>query len=694
MYSQLKRLLSVILCCSLLSSPALHAVNAAEEANNSLYAVIKKEYLPGISLSKPEPKPDSGKKDEKPDLTVRTLTQDERKVIAFDLLASKNQLKDQGFLTRNSWYDLELFNSSNVLKTINRTRTSFGEAVLGTMLVNGAGVNPEKNQALVRSLVDDTALFTKVDNTLKEFADAEGLFLSYYLPTDPAKENYFKDLYFGDRMSTVLGGANKSPGLLGLTTNILSTRYASIIAAGQDLVVTLPVSYAGIKLIQNALAKQGGTLPPGFAKTLLLFGMPLAGMLAHAKALYKGPLNEQNLSRENLAKEMGTFGFTSRMLLYEAPYALAGVAAVQALGWYLTGKESYTQLRKQIDSTHYLQSHLIACGSAVRALNQIQAIASAHNLSATIPELKAIDKLQTQNDEITKLVGLLNTKTFEGKASYWSHLGRVLVAHRLMAEHCRSLRDAFEAVGKLDAFMSAAKLYKDHLNQPVKFCFVNFISGSKTPYLKLGNFWNPVLPTNVAVANTVEFGAPGKHRHMILTGLNSAGKSTVIKGIAEAVLIAQIFGIAPATEATMTPFTVINTHIMMKDDIENHRSLFQVEVDQAKNMLQRVRALNGNQFALVIIDEMFRSTGPDHAQVHSYNYAKSLATFPNVITLESTHYKKLVELEKETNGDFKNFKIEIQQRPDGTLHRTYKIEEGFTTSEITAAIFAEQGLNF
>ncbi len=162
----------------------------------------------------------------------------------------------------------------------------------------------------------------------------------------------------------------------------------------------------------------------------------------------------------------------------------------------------------------------------------------------------------------------------------------------------------------------------------------------------------------------------------------------------EAVLLAQIFGIAPAQEMKMTPFTSICTHIVVKDDVENGRSLFQVEVDQAKNMLTRVQSLRPNEFSLVIIDEMFRSTGPEHAQVHSYNYAKRIASYPNVILLESTHYPKLIGLEKETNGLFKNYKIEMFQNPDGTLRRPYKIEEGSTTSEMTAAIFAEQGLTF
>jgi hypothetical protein len=703
-----KKSLSLILISSLASAPALQA------ADTSLYQTIKSEYLPGISLQQPEQKPAVDGKPAPVDLKIRNLTHEERQLLAFNLLAHQDTTKDKGFIQRNTWEDLELFKSSNLLKTIKRTRTSFGEAILGSMLINGASTNPEKNQAVVRTLVENPQLFDQIDAALKEFADAEKVFLSYYLPSDPAKENYFKDLYFKNPISSRLFG-NENTAALNFFNHLEGAAQASKVATGIDMRLALIVAgFEGFAahtaqriLVAKAIdANDAPKFKQELAKAMQkLFGGKSSFASTIAQAVFFGSmpaatvawLAHRAVASEQAAPFPHMFNMMEQNLFGgKLPAWVIGAGiGLYLTSWYQVGSEGKTALTKQAESMHYLQANLISCASAIDAVTKLEALASQNpQLAQAIPELQTASQLARNTDKLSKLITLLGTKTFKGKASYFSNQGRVLVAHQLMSEHCKSLRAAFEAVGKVDAFMSAAKLFKDHQSLPVKYCFVTFRSKDHGPYLKLNNFWNPVLEVSAAVPNTVEFGAPGKHRNMILTGLNSAGKSTVIKGIVISVLLAQIFGIAAAETAEMTPFTVINTHIMIKDDVEHHRSLFQVEVDQAKDMLERVRSLDSSEFALVIIDEMFRSTGPDHAQVHSYNFAKALSEFSNVITLESTHYKKLVGLEQETKGLFKNFKIEIIQRPDGTLYRPYKIEEGFTTSEITAAIFAEQGLHF
>jgi DNA mismatch repair ATPase MutS len=99
-----------------------------------------------------------------------------------------------------------------------------------------------------------------------------------------------------------------------------------------------------------------------------------------------------------------------------------------------------------------------------------------------------------------------------------------------------------------------------------------------------------------------------------------------------------------------------------------------------------------DEFSFTIIDEMFRGTGPEHAEVLSHSYAKKLARYPNAIVIESTHYPKLVKLEEETNGEYKNYKMDILQQEDGTLHRPYKMTDGYTLVNIADQILKEQGL--
>ena len=128
------------------------------------------------------------------------------------------------------------------------------------------------------------------------------------------------------------------------------------------------------------------------------------------------------------------------------------------------------------------------------------------------------------------------------------------------------------------------------------------------------------------------------------------------------------------------------------DDIANNRSLFANEAFRAKELLERVQSLGAKKFSFTIIDEMFRGTGPEHAEVLSYSYAKKLAEQKNAIVIESTHYPKLVQLEQETNGIYTNYKIDILKAEDGSLIRPYKVEKGFTLVNIAHDILKESGL--
>jgi DNA mismatch repair protein MutS len=292
------------------------------------------------------------------------------------------------------------------------------------------------------------------------------------------------------------------------------------------------------------------------------------------------------------------------------------------------------------------------------------------------------------------LLEYLDKPTFTQKFSIASNLGRIAATNKLMLGARVDWVRIFEAIGYLDAYMSIAQLMKQYGNSTTNpLCFAQFERAS-CPHIALDSFWNPFVDPGKAkvVVNSVELGAPA--RNMILTGPNTGGKSTVIKAIALNALLAQTFGIAAARSCQLTPFTAIRTYIRVEDDIERGLSLYRAEVERAKQLSSAVAALQPGQHALVIIDEMFRGTARDQAALLAYWYAKeNLGRYPHCMLLEATHYPELIGLEKETNGLFQNYKVEIERNSDGSLRRTYLLKKGSTLQNVAADILKEEGFH-
>ena len=64
--------------------------------------------------------------------------------------------------------------------------------------------------------------------------------------------------------------------------------------------------------------------------------------------------------------------------------------------------------------------------------------------------------------------------------------------------------------------------------------------------------------------------------------------------------------------------------------------------------------------------------------------------FNNLIFLLATHFPELTSLEEATNGNCKNFKIEIYKDEKGNLIRPFKIEPGVNSSNVADDILKQE----
>ncbi|MBK7772026.1 MAG: hypothetical protein IPI48_16290 [bacterium] len=98
----------------------------------------------------------------------------------------------------------------------------------------------------------------------------------------------------------------------------------------------------------------------------------------------------------------------------------------------------------------------------------------------------------------------------------------------------------------------------------------------------------------------------GSNGHVIfLTGPNMAGKTTFLKSVGTAQLLAQVGALAPAQVLRITPVDSLFTALNTADDLTAGVSYYLAEV---RRMKQAAELVAGSRRSLVLIDEAFRGT--------------------------------------------------------------------------------------
>lgn len=317
----------------------------------------------------------------------------------------------------------------------------------------------------------------------------------------------------------------------------------------------------------------------------------------------------------------------------------------------------------------------------IQAANNIQSILDHHapaELMEQLPESSFITKQHT-NDSAQELDQLLSSHTFHktSQTRRAAHLrkhpkkyatGKVLTVHQLMCDEADVFIPLMEYIGTVDALTNIAETYVSHMDQDTQFCFAELDADRTTPYIKLDQFWTPLLPAKTAVCNDIELNSS----NTILSGPNGIGKSTTMKGVAHAVIMAQSIGIAPAQYARISVFDAIDTYLNIREDISEGLSSFMAEKKRIDSLYEATRQQPGN--TLYIIDEPFRGTYAQEAERRVFAFGEFIDQHPHVMMIMATHFAKPTTLEQEHR--FKNYHIGIHEHPDGVYELTYQLQPG------------------
>ena len=209
-----------------------------------------------------------------------------------------------------------------------------------------------------------------------------------------------------------------------------------------------------------------------------------------------------------------------------------------------------------------------------------------------------------------------------------------------------------KALGRLDVYSGLAEVALQHRYVRPEIHEEEWIeiSGGRHPVVETLQTGTMFVPNDTSI-NTED------SRLHIITGPNSAGKSTYLRQVALIVLMAQVGSFVPADSASIGIVDRIFTRIGAHDDLASGQSTFMVEMNETANILN-----NATTRSLVILDEVGRGTSTFDGLALAWAVAEYLHTV-GAKTLFATHYHHLNELEKLLPGA-KNYRVAVKEKAD------------------------------
>lgn len=574
-----------------------------------------------------------------------------------------------------TWEDLALFRGSKdetkdvyLGNKLNRTLTEFGRVQFFRMLAEPTVdiAKIEQRQQIIKELATNDKLYNDLLSTFQELKKTENLLISFY-GNDPLYNSAGNFCYVNIPSTRVNDTFNYNTTALKTINCYEYSKRLTFFAAGVAASIVLPLY--GLSRLTNRETSFNGIM---------------------AKSFGVEPKEFREFSNSLVGYGDRVFALLS---LFDNKW-VKGAACI-ASGVYCASrlKKDYLWAKAHLDMLACIQTKMIDVAAFMESAQHVNSLVKTSQVltnntqtSATFTQL--FEKLPAQNAHIAELLHLLQSSTFKGEPSAFSHHGNILVGFKLMHENKDVFKQLLMTLGELDAYLSVATLYREHQSKKAVFSFANLETAAH-PHIELKEFWNPFIDADKVQTSSVTIG--GAHpRALIITGSNEGGKSTFIKAVAFNLIMAQSFGVGPAAHITITPFSSIATYLNITDDIGQGNSLFKNQVSRTQYLISRTEKLSADQFSLLAIDEVFNGTSHIEASAAAYSFARYTGNFANCISLFATHYPIMNKLAKENSSVFANYRIRVEGEGENKM-RTF--EPGISEQHLAINMLRTQGFN-
>ncbi|OJY31513.1 MAG: DNA mismatch repair protein MutS [Myxococcales bacterium 68-20] len=311
------------------------------------------------------------------------------------------------------------------------------------------------------------------------------------------------------------------------------------------------------------------------------------------------------------------------------------------------------------------KSHL---GKAPKTWRRKQTIATGERFTC--------DELDTLADKLAHAEDRLASRETE----LWTALVRDLSAH------VERLRAVSARLAVLDVASALAEIAHrdDYVRPEVDDSLELHLEEARHPVVERLAAAGRFVPNDVQLDASPD--APSdRSRLWIVTGPNMAGKSTFMRQVALAVILAHMGSFVPAKRARVGIVDRVLTRVGASDNLARGESTFMVEMKETANIVRRA-----TRRSLVVLDEIGRGTSTYDGLSIAWAVAEHLHDVSGCRALFATHYHELTELAASA-ARADNYSVSAREHA-GSIVFFHKVQRGAASRSYGVACARLAGL--
>ena len=241
----------------------------------------------------------------------------------------------------------------------------------------------------------------------------------------------------------------------------------------------------------------------------------------------------------------------------------------------------------------------------------------------------------------------------------------IKIMNKLFAKYDQTFKRIIKLVSELDVICSSTKVANNYAySRPI-------IKESKKSFLKYDGLRHPIVERIINCEYQSNNISLGKEKNgMLLYGINSSGKSTLIRAIGSNIVLAQAGMFVACGKLEFSPYNILMSKISCTDNLFRGQSTFVSEMYELRNMLKRASSK-----ALILADEL--CSGSESLSATSIVASTILSLIKTDSTfLFSTHLHSLIDIKELTELEslsIKHFAVKIEK---GNIVYDRELKEG------------------
>lgn len=259
-----------------------------------------------------------------------------------------------------------------------------------------------------------------------------------------------------------------------------------------------------------------------------------------------------------------------------------------------------------------------------------------------------------------------------------SYRDLALLAFHARREMKATVQRLIESYSCLDAWHSMAIATREH-----HWVFPEILAGTELEFSATG-LYHPLI--KAAVGYNVSFSK--EQNFMILTGANMSGKTTFMRSLGVAAMLAHLGMGVPAAGMRISFMEGIITNMHVEDNLLQGESFFLSEV---RSMKQTADQVVSGKTHLVLMDELFKGTNVHDAYECTRAIVEGLLLHPQHIMILSTHLYEVAHHFSAVPGlMFYYFTTSIAG--NGDFEFNYRLLPGISDDRIGYRILVREGI--